>query len=112
MNCMKCGKETKGTDVFCSRCLSVMEAYPIKPDARVHLPNRTVQPTAKKRRTRRIRSAEEELTSLRKKVRWLVVWVVFLFLLLSVTGAALAYTLMHQEETVIGRNYTYESTTE
>lgn len=113
MNCMKCGKETKGTNVFCPRCLAVMEKYPVKPDARIHLPSRPAQQAAKKhRRVRRMRTAEEELTSLRKKVRWLVAWVIVLALLLGATGAALAYTLFDHEDLNIGRNYTYEETTE
>lgn len=113
MNCMKCGKETKNSNVFCPQCLAVMEKYPVKPDARFHLPSRPVQQAVKKhRRVRRMRTAEEELTSLRKKVRWLVAWIIVLTFLLGATGAALAYTLLDREDLNIGRNYTYEETTE
>ena len=38
MRCMKCGKETSDSQVFCDSCLEVMEKYPVKPDTVVQLP--------------------------------------------------------------------------
>ena len=113
MNCMKCGKETKGSDVFCPHCQAVMEKYPVKPDAHVHLPKRTQeQQVNKQKRSHRIWTTEEELTSLRKKVRWLLATSILLILLLGVVSAQLVYTTLNKEDPMMGRNYTYEETTE
>ena len=38
--CMKCGKRTGKTQVFCDECLAVMEKYPVKPDVAIQLPKR------------------------------------------------------------------------
>ena len=40
MNCMKCGVEIPEQQVFCDHCLQIMEQYPVKPDAHIHLPKR------------------------------------------------------------------------
>ena len=88
-----------------------MDAYPVKPDAHVHLPNRIPKPVPKKPWfKRRSMNTDEQLQHLRKTVRSLVALVLFLTLILSFTCAALAHTLLNQENPNLGRNYTYEST--
>ena len=31
MQCLKCGRETEGTNVFCKACLEQMSARPVRP---------------------------------------------------------------------------------
>lgn len=40
MNCMKCGREISGDQVFCDHCLADMEKYPVRPDIVIQLPKR------------------------------------------------------------------------
>ena len=48
MTCMKCGVEIPENQVFCDSCLSVMNRYPVKPDAHIHLPKRALNVEAAK----------------------------------------------------------------
>ena len=111
MKCLKCGKELKDQSVFCKHCLDLMEAYPVKSDVHIHLPNRTEAPEQKKRwRKRRQLSVSEQLRFLRRSNRWLVAAVVVLSLLLILVSSFLIHTLVNQNDPNIGKNYTYEST--
>ncbi len=71
MYCLKCGKESEGTQVFCDHCLSVMDNYPIKPDTRVQLPRRTSAQVQKKQVKRRTLSPEEQALKMRVTIRTL-----------------------------------------
>ena len=57
MHCIKCGKETKGSDVFCQDCLLVMQTQPVKPGTAVHIP---VRPASKKSASRKKTLSPEE----------------------------------------------------
>ena len=59
MQCMKCGREIDGEQVFCDNCLSIMEKYPIKPSTHIHLPKREL-PTVKVSR-KKVLSPEEQV---------------------------------------------------
>ena len=48
MHCLKCGKQTKSEHVFCPGCLTVMEAYPVKPDVHIQLPKDANRESPKK----------------------------------------------------------------
>ena len=48
MSCMKCGKDTEDGQAFCAHCLEGMEAYPVKPDAHIQLPNHSTEENNKK----------------------------------------------------------------
>ena len=110
MKCLKCGQELKDQNVFCRRCLDLMEAYPVKSDVHIQLPNRTEAPVQKKRwRKRRQLSVSEQLRFLRRSNRWLVAAVVVLSLLLILVSSFLI-ALANQNDPNIGKNYTYEST--
>lgn len=112
MNCLKCGKEINDGQVFCPNCLNAMEQYPVKPDTPVHLPNRTETPTPKQRRLRfRHRNKDVQLRRAQKTIRILIAVVIGLVLLLSVTTAYLV-TSLKQNDSNIGRNYTYEDSGE
>ena len=59
MNCMKCGRETLGENVFCQDCLTEMEKYPVQPGTVVLLPRR--KDSSSKKTTKRHTPAPEEL---------------------------------------------------
>ena len=113
MNCMKCGTEIPEGQVFCDHCLSVMDRYPVKPDAHIHLPKRVTASDPAKRpvKKKRAPSAEEQVVSLRMKVLRLRLLAVILAFFLCVTGSFLALTLYQQYTTpATGRNYTIDVT--
>jgi len=65
MICLKCGKKTKEDHVFCDKCLTTMEAYPVKPDVHIQLPNRSAAAAAKKAGPKRRQlTAEEQVVQL------------------------------------------------
>ena len=115
MNCMKCGVEIPENQVFCEHCLSVMEDYPIKPDAHIHLPKRDDLTENAKRipKKKRTPSAEEKISALQAKVlRLRLIAVVLLFLLCIVS--ALYGLRMYADITaqpVTGQNYTIDTST-
>ena len=111
MNCLKCGKETKETQVFCPHCLEGMKAYPVKSDTHVHLPTRTPKPAVRRRRfKRRSISTEEQLQNSKKTIRTLLSLILLLSLIVAFLGATLAHALRNQETSNLGKNYTYEET--
>jgi len=108
MSCLKCGKKTNEDQVFCDICLASMDAYPVKPDIHVQLPNRPAVLAVKKSgRKRRALTPEEQVAHLQSRVRRLRVLVMLLILLLSVISAMLAHTVMTHEDLDIGKNYTF-----
>ena len=112
MNCMKCGVEIPENQVFCDHCLSVMEEYPIKSGAHIHLPKREEVVELPKRPNKKKRgiTQEEQLSFLRKKVLRLHLIVAVLVLLLGMVSAFLGIRLY--EETTkpeTGRNYTIDT---
>lgn len=112
MNCLRCGAETPENQVFCDHCLSVMEQYPIKPGAPIHLPKRALRADAPQKPTRKKRapSPEEQISALRLKVLRLRLAVVILVFALCVTGGFLLWKLSQQYSTPeTGRNYTIDT---
>ena len=109
MHCIKCGKETKGSDVFCQDCLLVMQTQPVKPGTAVHIP---VRPASKKPASRKkALSPEEQTAKLRRKMRQLR-WTIFaLILALAVTTASTLY-LLHRQGVLedLGKNYSTVTT--
>ena len=81
MACMKCGKDTEETQLFCARCLEVMEAYPVKPDTHIQLPVRDEEIIPKKQ-THKIRTKDGQIATLRLQLR--LMWAVVAVLLLGV----------------------------
>ena len=108
MACLKCGKKTKDEQGFCSRCLEGMEAYPVKPDVHVQLPNRPEAADLKKSaRKRRILSAEEQVPLLRRRIRRLMALSLLLLILLVGAVGLLFREYFAEEKLEIGKNYTY-----
>ena len=112
MNCMKCGVEIPENQVFCDHCLAVMEEYPIKPDAHIHLPKREAPAEAPKRpvKKKRTPTLEEQVSSLRRKVLRLRLAAVVLVFLLCLATAFLGLKI-YEDFTVpeTGRNYTIDT---
>ena len=108
MNCMKCGRETVGSDVFCTQCLAEMEEYPVRPGTVVQLPLRREEPAVKKSHSRRKAAPppEEQVRRLKKVVRKQRVAILVLILLLAVAGYfAGKYILDATAELLPGQNY-------
>lgn len=113
MYCLKCGKETQGENVFCPRCLEVMEQYPIKPGTPVQLPHREAAVIQKKASRRRSLSTEEQLQQLRVTVRVLLTCLLAVCLLLGFF--VWQYFRSGTEEVPqkeIGQNYTVDNPAE
>lgn len=114
MNCMKCGLDIPDGHVFCESCLQGMADYPVKPGTVVLLPKRSEQPAVKipyiRRRTPP--SLEEQVASLKKRLRVMTV----LFLLVLVLAALLIYPtvehLLERDAVLPGQNYSAVSATE
>ena len=112
MNCMKCGVSIDDGQVFCDHCLSVMEQYPIKPDAHIHLPKRATasEPAKKPTKKKRPPTPEEQILFLKTKVLRLRLMVAVLAFVLCLVSGFLALTLIQQDpSSVIGRNYTIDT---
>ena len=93
MSCVKCGKKVEDNSVFCPECLEEMERYPVKPGTPVYIPVRP-EPTERKQvRIKKERTPEEQIASLHKWVRWLLILVVALTTALVLATGALVYTL-------------------
>ena len=114
MNCIKCGKETPDSQVFCDSCLECMQAYPVKPGTPVQLPpkkrpGQETRPTPTDRET----TPAEQLRQIRRMIRWLTAIVALLSLLLCGTAAMLLHTLESPSgpaSSNIGKNYTSTGT--
>ena len=108
MACLKCGKETGISSVFCDDCLLKMAAYPVKPDAPVQLPHRAPVPEEKKPvRKKKQYTPMELLKKSRRRVLWLSVTVFLLIVGLVFSLSLLVHTLDALDEAQNqGKNYT------
>lgn len=107
MNCMKCGRETQGSNVFCPSCLADMAASPVPAGTPVQIPMRPT-PASVHRNVSRKKSPtpEEQLAGLRRALRGLAISVAALALALGVTVTALVHALQEPEAVeAIGQNY-------
>ena len=108
MNCLKCGRETQQSQVFCDACLEVMQSYPVKPGTVIHLPNReTSAPEKKPAPEQWEEHTDDQLPKLRRLTRWLTATIALLSLLLCIATGMLIHALnMDANSSAIGRNYT------
>ena len=81
MACLKCGKETGETSVFCDECLQVMEQYPVNPGTPVILPKRTSHIPDKKASQKKKQTPEQQIARLQLSVRRLRIISLVLLLL-------------------------------
>ena len=104
MQCMKCGKDTGATQVFCEECLAVMETQPVRVGTSVVIPQRPpiTRPNARKKG----KSPEEELAFLQKRVRRLTFTVIVLLACLCASLSILSHTRqVAAEQSNMGKNY-------
>lgn len=107
MLCMKCGREIQDSQVFCEKCLSVMQAYPVKPDTVVQIPKRPAR--AEKKVTRAI-SLKEVVRQQRATIRWLVLALVVMFTVLIMVSGAL-FLRIYSDAGILGPgNFGYTQT--
>ena len=111
MNCLKCGKETADSHVFCDECQAEMETCPVKPGTPVHLPQRTEYQDKKARRI--APSKSETIATLKSMIRWLTATVAILTVIICLLAGILIRTITQQNNAgVIGKNYTTTTTAE
>ena len=112
MNCLRCGRDTKGEQNFCNTCLEKMKDYPVHPRTVIQLPRPRVE--EKQPGKKRILSAEEHLEQMKKILRWMISGVVVLLVLIGILTALLVQS--YQKEVVpklpMGRNYSVTEQTE
>ena len=110
MTCMKCGKETSASQVFCDACLAEMQRHPVRPDIRVQLP---VRPSGDEKASakKQLISPETQVRRLRKLVKWLAI-----ALMCSLLSLSLAIVLLFHLPTAkpassnVGKNYSTAGT--
>ena len=103
MNCIKCGRETLGENIFCPDCLAEMEKYPVQPGTVVLLPRRK-ESSSKKAPKRHTPAPEELVTNLRRQNSALL----FLLAVCIIAIALMFEPTMHyvrDEHYEIGQNY-------
>ena len=108
MNCLKCGKETRGADVFCENCLQDARSYPVKPGTAIHLQQRDAVIAERKKTPLQIGpTPNEQIRQLRRTVRRLSLTVAVLSVVLCLIAALLIHNLSNSAEgSDIGRNHT------
>ena len=84
MNCMKCGTETEGGNVFCEGCLTDMDKYPVKPGTRILLPNHPTSEAVKKQSVRKQPPTDaQKLKKTQKVLKWVTIALAVSLLLLG-----------------------------
>lgn len=104
MNCMKCGREIASEQVFCQNCLLDMEKYPVKPGTAVQLPKPREPSAARKAPKRRTLSTDDQLKSLRRRVRILTALLLLCLALIGVLAYPTAKYLQ-EDHFLPGQNY-------
>lgn len=116
MNCVKCGKKTEGTDVFCPECLEEMKQYPVKPGIKIQIPVRPEPAERKPVKTKKEKTPEEQIAALQKLVKLLTVLLVTLSATLAIAVGILAFQLSsdtdQQPQQPMSRNYTTSDITD
>ena len=99
MNCIKCGRELRGEQVFCRECQENMEHHPVKPGTPVQLPASAPQPEAKANpiRIKKALPMEVRLRKQRVTIRLLVLSLITVLLAFMAT-AVLSLHLLDQRD--------------
>lgn len=94
MNCLRCGKETVGNQVFCNECLEVMKKNPVKPGTPVQIPIRKAPAPDKKQSSRQRKLSEsEQILQYRNLIRWLTVTIAVLCVILCLLAGLMVLQL-------------------
>ena len=72
MYCLRCGNETSNEEVFCEKCLNIMEQYPVKPGTPIKIPHRSTTATVKKQARKKGLTPEEQNIRLKVHLRTLL----------------------------------------
>lgn len=104
MECLKCGRETAGNEVFCSECLKEMEKNPVPSNTPVVLHNRAETP--RKAVHKKTQKQDVVIDQLHKQIHRLHIWVTVLVILLVAALGALGYGAWAMgDELDLGSNY-------
>lgn len=104
MQCLKCGRETQDSHVFCDTCLAQMEKHPVKPGTPVSIYKRTQKPISNP--VKKQKKAEELLPKLQKENHRLIASVVVLSILLVLASGGLAFKIYQDFGSLpLGQNY-------
>ena len=113
MNCMKCGREISDDQVFCSKCLELMDRHPINPDIVVKLPLRIDTPAKKHSPRKKILTQEDQINRLKKKNRFLTAAVcMLLVLVIALTYISIDFFRQLDVQRFLGQNYSTATTVE
>jgi len=105
LNCLKCGKEAAYGQVFCPECQEEMERYPVNPNAPVILPKQKITSTAKKPPRKKIIPLEEQISTLKRKIRILLILLIAVIILAAVLAYP-AVLYLKEDHFLPGQNYT------
>lgn len=104
MQCLKCGRETEGTNVFCKSCLGQMNARPVRPGTPV-----TIYPRPEKKPSAPAKpqiSAEERICKLKRRNRRMAVVIALLSVMLVLSATGLGWKLYQDlRKFPLGQNY-------
>ena len=104
MQCLRCGRETEEDHVFCFLCEAVMMKHPVKANAVVNIPERSVR--SRNVQPRRQQRPEEDTEQLHRTIMQLRLWVCMLMAALMLCVAALTWQeLSRADGPTIGQNY-------
>ena len=113
MNCMKCGREIGEDQVFCPKCLELMDLHPVKPDVVVKLPLRMEAPSKKYMPRKKALTPEEQILRLKRRIRWLTGWICLLLLLVAIlTYISVDFFRQLDVQKFLGQNYSTAETVE
>lgn len=108
MQCLKCGRETQQSNVFCDACLENMRQHPVKPGTPVTIPKRPEKPT--KSPGKKQQKPDDLLIKYKKKNKQLVSWVIVLSILFALTAFGLVWKLYWDYGHLpLGQNYITET---
>ena len=100
MSCLRCGRDTEESQVFCKLCLEDMEKYPVKPGISIQLPSRTEADLVRKARPK-IPSLEEENNKLIHAIRVLLLVLAALLMAFAICAGLLINALDKPEESTV-----------
>ena len=104
MQCLRCGRETEEDHVFCFLCEAVMMKHPVKANAVVNIPERSVR--SRNVQSRRQQRPEEDHEQFHRTIMQLRLWVCMLMAALMLCVGVLTWQeLNREEEHSIGQNY-------
>ena len=104
MECLKCGRETPGKEIFCAECLNDMEKFPVKTGTPVVIPKR--EEPRRQVPQKKAPKPEEIIAGLHQTIHRLRVALCIVSILLALTAAGLGLSIWYDvEDPEPGFNY-------